>query len=49
MERIRIYQLERLKYYYAIVVTDSPQTAEHLYAQCDGIEYEDTATKLDLR
>lgn len=49
MEKMRQYQLNRLKYYYAVIVFDSAQTANTVYTQCDGIEYEATATKFDLR
>ena len=46
---LRKYQLERLRYYYAIIECDSAETAFHVYKACDGVEFERSANFLDLR
>ncbi|KAH7102151.1 hypothetical protein BKA62DRAFT_700356 [Auriculariales sp. MPI-PUGE-AT-0066] len=47
-DALRNYQLERLRYYYAIVTCLSVQTAEHIFSELDGSELERSANVLDL-
>jgi hypothetical protein len=46
---LRRYQLERLRYYYAVVEFDTVQAAQHAYEEIEGTEFEATANVLDLR
>lgn len=48
-EKLRQYQLNRLRYFYAIVECDSQSTATSLYEQLDNYEFESSASTLDLR
>jgi len=47
--RLRQYQLDRLKYYYAVITCDTKETAKVLYDDMDGREYLTTANFFDLR
>ena len=48
-ERLRKYELDRLRYYFGVIVCDTPETADHLYKECDGAEFESSSLPLDLR
>jgi len=47
--KLRAYELNRLRYYYAVVVCDSSATANHLYMTLDGTEFLKTANVFDLQ
>lgn len=47
--KLRQYQLERLRYYYAVISCDSLSTAKALYDNMDGREYLTTSNFFDLR
>jgi len=46
---LRKYELNKLKYYYAVVYCDSAETANLLYNECDGLEIERTQSFMDMR
>lgn len=47
--KLRRYQLERLRYYYAVLTCSSISTAQAIYDAVDGTEYLTTANFFDLR
>ncbi|KAI8630462.1 hypothetical protein F5Y19DRAFT_46976 [Xylariaceae sp. FL1651] len=48
-DALRSYQLDRLRYYYAVVICSDISTAEKLYKACDGTEYLASSNFIDLR
>ncbi|GAA5823102.1 hypothetical protein JCM11251_007487 [Rhodosporidiobolus azoricus] len=48
-EALRQYQLERLRYYYAIATFDTVAAAEHVFQEIHGSEFERTANIFDLQ
>ncbi|KAG4442545.1 hypothetical protein IFR05_001957 [Cadophora sp. M221] len=46
---LRQYQLDRLRYYYAVVICSDNETAQNVYENTDGSEYLSSANVFDLR
>lgn len=48
-EELRWYQLLRMRYYFALIDCDSVETADAIYKNLDGMEFEHSSNKIDLR
>lgn len=48
-EKLRAYEMNKLRYYYAVAVFDSGATANHVYNTLDGTELTRTSNVFDLR
>lgn len=46
---LRQYQLDRLRYFYAVVICSDNETAQNVYENTDGSEYLSSANVFDLR
>lgn len=46
---LRQYQLERLRYFYAVIICSDASTAQNIYEATDGTEYLSSANFFDLR
>ena len=48
-EKLRAYEIQKLRYYFAIAECDTVATASTLYEQVDGIEFENSSAQIDVR
>ena len=48
-DALRKYQLDRLRYYYAVMECSSPEAAKKIYDATDGTEFQSSSNFLDLR
>jgi hypothetical protein len=46
---LRMYERSKLRWHFAIASFDSPATANRVYEECDGHEFEESAVCFDLR
>ncbi|KAH9109311.1 hypothetical protein LEN26_006558 [Aphanomyces euteiches] len=48
-EKLRQFELEKLRYYYAVATFNTVAAASAVFDACDGLEYETSSNTLDLR
>ena len=46
--RLQLYERSKLRYYYAVAEFGSAAAAAHVYAECDGLEFERSANRCAL-
>ena len=46
---LKKYEMNRMKYYFAVVEFDSAASAEHVYNECEGCEFEHSSNVFDLQ
>lgn len=46
--KLRQYEINKMKYYYAIIYCNSPKTANFLYDEYNGFEFENSNILLNL-
>ena len=49
VEKLRAYEIQRLRYHFAVAECDAVATAAALYEEVDGLEFEASAAQLDAR
>jgi len=49
LQKLREYELRKLKDYFAVAEFDSVETANKIYNECDGVEFNRSAVVFDLR
>ena len=48
-EKLRAYEVQKLRYYFAVAECDTVGTASTIYEEVDGLEFENSSSQLDAR